>query len=254
MLIGSGALYSRKMATAWIVWAVLLLIVYWVWFAYSQLKYHGYIEFAGQKGCYFCDHAEASQAVGTSGAAGSALVIASIVIASVFRPKCDKWHRERAAMRSSGYLFDNVPAGGQQVSNVTSVYVYYVRWLEYTTLISLSGISRRPTVAPIPPATAATTATGVGPTAVSATTAILAAATAIPSAAALPTAATTVATAVLPDAEPAGPLRQLSAGPHGQQILTDPTKFHLTYKCCDRRHPSSHIVGCICTTISGTIN
>ena len=92
-LIGSATIYSRKMATAWIVWHVIMVFIYWAWlvnkrmtellyylsngsasvvrYSYSQLKYHGYIEFAGMKGCYFCQYSEASQIVGTSGAVGS---------------------------------------------------------------------------------------------------------------------------------------------------------------------------------------
>ena len=55
-LIGGAKQYSKDIILFWIVWKFLLLILFWVWYAYSMLKFHGYIDWSGQgmRQCYWC--------------------------------------------------------------------------------------------------------------------------------------------------------------------------------------------------------
>ena len=76
-LIGGARQSSRRIVLFWIVWHFLLAATYWAWYAYSMLKYYGYIDSSelGLRRCYWCDRPEAESLGGDSACAITCLNI-----------------------------------------------------------------------------------------------------------------------------------------------------------------------------------
>jgi len=75
-LIGGAKQLSKEILLFWIVWKNMLIILFWLWFGYSQMKYKGYIDWReyGMRRCYWCDLPEAKY-IGLGGAASSLVLI-----------------------------------------------------------------------------------------------------------------------------------------------------------------------------------
>ncbi len=78
VLIGGAIQHSQGMLLAWLVWQVVLLVVFWAWYAYNQLKYHGYVE--GLRGCYFCGLRNHESNVTSGGAVASFVIITCMIV------------------------------------------------------------------------------------------------------------------------------------------------------------------------------
>eukprot|EP00088_Acartia_fossae_P042446 TRINITY_DN4457_c0_g1_i1.p1 TRINITY_DN4457_c0_g1~~TRINITY_DN4457_c0_g1_i1.p1 ORF type:complete len:197 (-),score=37.13 TRINITY_DN4457_c0_g1_i1:374-964(-) len=83
-LIGGAKQYSKEIVLFWIVWKFLLLILFWTWFAYSKLKYHGYIDWMsvqGMRRCYWCSLKEAKYVDygGTLASIGLVIIIIPVI-------------------------------------------------------------------------------------------------------------------------------------------------------------------------------
>eukprot|EP00092_Neocalanus_flemingeri_P021594 GFUD01023424.1.p1 GENE.GFUD01023424.1~~GFUD01023424.1.p1 ORF type:complete len:184 (-),score=41.95 GFUD01023424.1:667-1218(-) len=94
-LIGGAKQYSKSIILFWIVWKFLLLVLFWVWYAYSQLKFHGYVDWSGRgmRQCYWCSLPEAEM-VGFGGAITSLALFTLMLPVEMFHMKLKRQHRE----------------------------------------------------------------------------------------------------------------------------------------------------------------
>jgi len=92
-LIGGAKQYSKDIILFWIVWKYLLIILYWVWYSYSMLKYHGYVSWAGMRSCFWCSLPEA-ETVGFGGALATLGLFLVMVPVQMFHIKLKRQHRE----------------------------------------------------------------------------------------------------------------------------------------------------------------
>jgi len=94
-LIGGAKQYSKEIILFWIIWKVILIVIYWLWYGYSQLKYNGYIDWRsrGMRRCYWCDLPDA-QYVGFGGALVCLLIILLSLPVMSFHSKLKRQHRE----------------------------------------------------------------------------------------------------------------------------------------------------------------
>eukprot|EP00090_Calanus_glacialis_P046621 TRINITY_DN9239_c0_g1_i1.p1 TRINITY_DN9239_c0_g1~~TRINITY_DN9239_c0_g1_i1.p1 ORF type:complete len:182 (-),score=27.41 TRINITY_DN9239_c0_g1_i1:434-979(-) len=92
-LIGGAKQYSKDIILFWIVWKFLLLILFWVWYAYSMLKFNGYVYWDGMRQCLWCLLPEA-ETVGFGGAMASLLLFTLMVPVEMFHLKLKRQHRE----------------------------------------------------------------------------------------------------------------------------------------------------------------
>jgi len=110
LLLGGAAVQgSRKLLTAWLVWHLALVLLYWTWFSYSLLKHHGYIDWrtVGVRECYWCT-LDIIETVGFGSALASILLILSMGPVQVYRSKLAKMGRTQ-----STYLLQNYPGSSQ---------------------------------------------------------------------------------------------------------------------------------------------
>jgi len=94
-LIGGAKQYSKEIVLFWIVWKNLLIVLFWTWFGYSQLKYNGYIDWKEHRmrRCYWCDLPEAKY-VGLGGAISSLALILLLLPVASFHLKLKRQLRE----------------------------------------------------------------------------------------------------------------------------------------------------------------
>jgi len=94
-LIGGAKQQHKDIILFWLVWQLLLIILFWSWYIYSQLKYTGWIDWSdkGMRTCLWCDLPEA-QAVGMGGALSSFGLLLLMVPVFNFYSSLKKRHRE----------------------------------------------------------------------------------------------------------------------------------------------------------------
>ena len=65
-LIGGAKQLSEKIVLTWIVWKYLLILLWWAWYGYNMLKYHGYIDWTaqGMRQCYWCHQRDVQEMMG----------------------------------------------------------------------------------------------------------------------------------------------------------------------------------------------
>jgi len=106
-LIGGAKQFSKEIVLFWIVWKFLLLIIFWTWYTFSQLKFHGYIDWMsyGMRRCFWCSQKEAKY-VGYGGALSSIGLIILIIPVIKFHIKLKRHLRE---MTQSMSQYDFAP-------------------------------------------------------------------------------------------------------------------------------------------------
>jgi len=102
MLVGASKLRSNNMLLVWTVWKVFVVILFWAWYGYNQLKFHSYIEWEGMKNCYFCGDQYTEQYVVMGGAIGSIVIVLCIVPVEMLRSKLKAIHREMTELLPTG--------------------------------------------------------------------------------------------------------------------------------------------------------
>lgn len=112
-LIGGARQFSKEIILFWIVWKFMLLTLFWTWFTYSKLKFHGYIDvFAlGLRRCYWCSLREAKYVDYGATLASLGLVILIIPVIQ-FHVKL-KRHLRQMTQSMSQYDFAPVMYGNQ---------------------------------------------------------------------------------------------------------------------------------------------
>ena len=55
-LIGGAKQLSRKIVLMWLVWEYIMILLFWLWYGYNMMKFHGYIDWTdyGMRQCYWC--------------------------------------------------------------------------------------------------------------------------------------------------------------------------------------------------------
>ena len=55
-LIGGAKQLSRKIILMWLVWEYVMILLFWLWYGYNMMKFHGYIDWTdyGMRQCYWC--------------------------------------------------------------------------------------------------------------------------------------------------------------------------------------------------------
>jgi len=92
-LIGGAKQYSKGLLLLWLVWEYLLVVMFWLWYSYSMLKYHGYLQWRGVRQCLWCQMKEAEM-VGFGGAITSLLLFLLMIPIHLFHHKLKRQHRE----------------------------------------------------------------------------------------------------------------------------------------------------------------
>jgi len=107
-LVGGARQSSRRIVLFWIVWHFLLAAIYWAWYAYSMLKYYGYIDSSelGLRRCYWCDRPEA-ESLGFGGAVGTLVLSILIMPVIAFHMKLKRESRELTDYELSPVMYDS---------------------------------------------------------------------------------------------------------------------------------------------------
>ena len=94
-LIGGAKQLSEKIVLTWIVWKYLLILLWWAWYGYNMLKYHGYIDWSaqGMRQCYWCHQRDIQEMMGYIGAIASFVLLSSMIPVQIFHSKLKKEHR-----------------------------------------------------------------------------------------------------------------------------------------------------------------
>ena len=101
MLMGGALQYSKNLILAWLIWTMVLLVVFWLWYGYNQLKHYGYIEW-GVQGCHFCGR-DVESTVSLGGAVATFILFVAMVPVAILHGKFKRRHRE---MTDLNYLYD----------------------------------------------------------------------------------------------------------------------------------------------------
>jgi len=96
ILVGGAKQGSKDMLLTWTLWKIVVVVVFWLWYGYNQLKFHGYIDWRdrGMKNCYFCGDQYTEQYVVMGGAIGSLVIVAFMIPVEMLRSKLKSIHRE----------------------------------------------------------------------------------------------------------------------------------------------------------------
>merc|ERR1712227_107972 len=112
-LIGGAKQCSRKIIQVWIVWEYLMILLFWMWYGYNMLKYHGYIDWSdyGMRTCYWCSQKNVREMMGYVGALASFVLIVSMIPVHMLQSKLNKQHRY---LTQSQYELEESQYGGSQ--------------------------------------------------------------------------------------------------------------------------------------------
>lgn len=96
ILMGGAAYRLKSQVMAWMVWFSIVPIAVWVWFAYNQLKHHGYIDWTqqGMKGCYFCGLDPEESYITVTCVALTVIDLLSLIVAGQYHGKLKRRYRE----------------------------------------------------------------------------------------------------------------------------------------------------------------
>merc|ERR1712241_667051 len=79
----------------WLVWHYLLVLLFWAWYGYNMLKYHGYIDWSehGMRQCYWCHQKKVQETLGYTGAIASFVLLVFMIPVHLLHTKLKKWNR-----------------------------------------------------------------------------------------------------------------------------------------------------------------
>ncbi|TRY79365.1 hypothetical protein TCAL_12156 [Tigriopus californicus] len=113
VLMGGAAYRLKSQVMAWMVWFSIVPITVWVWFAYNQLKHHGYIDWTrqGMKGCYFCGLDPEESYVTITCVVLTVIDLLSLIIAGQYHGKLKRRYREATESQFVYSQRSNQPVG-----------------------------------------------------------------------------------------------------------------------------------------------
>ena len=94
-LIGGAKQLSEKIVLTWIVWKYLLILLWWAWYGYNMLKYHGYIDWTaqGMRQCYWCHQRDVQEMMGYIGAIASFVLLVLMIPVHMLHNKTKSRYR-----------------------------------------------------------------------------------------------------------------------------------------------------------------
>jgi len=94
-LIGGAKQLSKRIVLTWLVWHYLLVLLFWAWYGYNMLKYHGYIDWSehGMRQCYWCHQKKVQETLGYIGAIASFVLLVFMIPVHLLHTKLKKWNR-----------------------------------------------------------------------------------------------------------------------------------------------------------------
>ena len=94
-LVGGACQLSKGIVLLWLVWKILLVFLFWIWYGYSLLKFHGYIDWSsyGMRPCYWCRNRDDQELIGYAGAIASLVLLITIIPVQMFHSKLKKEER-----------------------------------------------------------------------------------------------------------------------------------------------------------------
>lgn len=94
-LIGGAKQLSEKIVLTWIVWKYLLILLWWAWYGYNMLKYHGYIDWTaqGMRQCYWCHQRDVQEMMGYIGAIASFVLLVLMIPVHMLHKKTKSRYR-----------------------------------------------------------------------------------------------------------------------------------------------------------------
>ena len=94
-LIGGAKQLSKRIVLTWLVWHYLLVLLFWAWYGYNMLKYHGYIDWTehGMRQCYWCHQKKVQETLGYIGAIASFVLLVFMIPVHLLHTKLKKWNR-----------------------------------------------------------------------------------------------------------------------------------------------------------------
>ncbi len=102
LLMGGALQYSKNLLLCWIVWSMVLLVVFWLWYGYNQLKHYGYIDWS-TSGCHFCGQADLESAVSLGGAIATFCLFMAMVPVAILHGKFKRRENEEDVGRQQFY-------------------------------------------------------------------------------------------------------------------------------------------------------
>lgn len=122
LLVGGAKQGSKDMLLTWTIWKVAVVSIFWLWYGYNQLKFHGYIDWRdrGMKNCYFCGDQYTEQYVVMGGAIGSLTIVFFMIPVEMLRSKLKTTHREMTELMPTGSVqyLDGQHGGPQHSSQL----------------------------------------------------------------------------------------------------------------------------------------
>jgi len=96
-LLGGALQLSRRIVLTWLVWDYILVILFWVWYGYSMLKYHGYIDWTeyGMRQCHWCQYSQRKEMLGYMGALSSFVLIIAMIPVHMLHNKIKKNQKQQ---------------------------------------------------------------------------------------------------------------------------------------------------------------
>ena len=94
-LIGGAKQLSKGIVLLWLVWSISLVLLFWVWYGYSLLKFHGHIDWSqyGMRPCYWCQDKADQELIGYGGAISSLVLLITVIPVQIFHSKLKKERR-----------------------------------------------------------------------------------------------------------------------------------------------------------------
>ena len=94
-LIGGAKQLSKRIVLTWLVWHYLLVLLFWAWYGYNMLKYHGYIDWSehGMRQCYWCHQKKVQETLGYIGAIASFVLLVLMIPVHLLHNKIKSRYR-----------------------------------------------------------------------------------------------------------------------------------------------------------------
>ena len=94
-LIGGAKQLSKGIVLLWLVWNILLVFLFWVWYGYNLLKFHGYIDWTeyGMRPCDWCQYRDHQELIGYTAAITSLVLLVTVIPVQMFHSKLKKEER-----------------------------------------------------------------------------------------------------------------------------------------------------------------
>ena len=91
-LVGGAKILSKGIVMLWLVWNIILVMLFWIYYGYSLLKHHGYIDWSdqGMRPCWWCQTKELQETIGYGSAIASLVLLSLVVPVQIFHSKLKK--------------------------------------------------------------------------------------------------------------------------------------------------------------------